>query len=120
MIRYEIVVATILLGTSLAWGGTMENTFGNTVVSTNSKGASSDWYFNSDGTYTFKTADGQTSAGHWRLNGDKVCSTPDAAAGQPAAAETCVAYVDGKNVGDSWSTSDAKGDSFTVSIKPGR
>jgi len=120
MIRYEFVVVALLLGTSVAWGGTMDSTFNNTVVSTDSKGAASDWFFNPDGTYTVSVAGKLAGAGHWKLNGDKICSTPDAIAGQPAPAETCVAYVDGKTVGDSWTTSDAKGGTFTVSIKAGR
>ena len=120
MIRYELAVAVVLLGTSVAWGGTMDATYGNTVVSTDSKGVASTWYFDPNGRYTVKAADGASSTGHWVLKDDKVCSTPDAVAGQPAPAETCVAYVDGKAVGDSWTTTDGKGDSFTVAIKPGR
>ena len=72
MIGYEIAIAVLLPGTSVAWSGTMDNTFANTVVSTDSRGAQSNWYFDADGRYTVKTADGQSGSGEWKLAGDNM------------------------------------------------
>jgi hypothetical protein len=98
----------------------MENTFSNTVVSTNAKGETSNWYFNADNTYSVKFADGHEFSGTWHLAGDKVCNTPNAVAGQPAPTETCVDYIDGKTVGDNWTIHDNNGGAYQVSIKAGR
>lgn len=51
-----------------------------------------------DGAYSGSSA-GQTSSGKWRIDGDKLCQTPDA-----TARETCMAYPAGKKPGDTFKT----------------
>jgi len=110
-------------GSSTALADTMEQTYGNTVLSTNDKGETTTLWFKADGTYTGQTAKGEKFSGKWAIRDGKYCSTPDAApdapAGTPAPEETCIEYQANHNVGDKWSQNDADGKPITVEIKAG-
>jgi hypothetical protein len=114
---FWLSAAVAMFAAASAIAGTIDNTYGNTLVATDAKGATSSWFIDADSTYKIKTADGQMLAGKWKIAGDKFCTTPDAPAG---AAESCFSYVDGKSVGDSWDVQNAAGETLKVSIKTGR
>lgn len=124
MKKFLAAVAAVALFAAPALAGTMENTFNNTVKVKSAEGAESSWYFNADGTFTMKakTPEGQDVEikGTWAKEGDKICSTPNAVEGQPAPVKTCVNYVEGKNVGDSWEVTSDTGAKSTVTIVAGR
>jgi hypothetical protein len=103
-----------------AFAGTMESTYGNTVIVTNGKGEVTTLLFEADGSYTAKGADGAAVQGKWAIKEGKYCATPNAVAGQPEPTEACSEFVDGKNVGDSWTQKGIDGTDITVEIKAGR
>lgn len=115
-------VAVLIAGPALA--GTMDNTYGNTVTVTNAKGEVSTLLFEKDGTYVAKGMNAEGKAveggGTWAIKDGKYCSTPKAVEGQPAPAEACSEFVEGKNVGDKWEQKDANNETITVEIKAGR
>lgn len=116
-------VAMLAVGSSTAFADTMEQTYGNTVLSTNDKGETTKLWFKADGTYSGETAKGEKFSGKWAVKNGKYCSTPDAApnapAGTPAPTETCIDYQGNHKVGDKWSQNDADGKPITVEIKAG-
>ncbi|NWH09161.1 MAG: hypothetical protein HXY22_11060 [Alphaproteobacteria bacterium] len=110
---------------SSAFAGTMDSTFGNTTVVTNTKtNAVTTMFFEANNTYTAKGKNAEGTdvelAGTWKVEGDKVCTTPNAMEGQPAPVTTCADYVDGKNPGDTWEIMDSNGDKLSVTINAGR
>jgi hypothetical protein len=112
--------AAVLLVAAPALAGSVDNMYGNTVLITNSKGETSTSLLESDGTYKTTLANGQVVSGKWEIRDGKFCATPAPVEGQPAPAESCGEYVDGKNVGDKWTQKGADEETITVEIKAGR
>ncbi len=112
----RIMLATLaalacLAGPALA--GTIENSFGNTVVVTTADGAVARYHFEPDGTYHVTSAAGD-SAGAWAVNGEQICLTPSGGAQQ------CVPYNAGYNVGDTWTAPGANNTTNTIALVAGR
>ena len=98
------VVATGFIGAT--WAGNIEARFGNTIVAKAADGTVTKVWYNKDKTLAAKIeAPGKPavdSKGVWRVEGDKVCITADAAFGPfEANKERCVP-LNGDKVGDSW------------------
>jgi hypothetical protein len=108
---------------SAAFAGTMEETFGNTVLMTNAAGETSKSWPKADGTYTSEGPKGEKVSGTWVIKDGKICSTPslppDAKPGTPAPTESCSEYQADHKVGDKWTQSDATGAQITVEIVQG-
>jgi hypothetical protein len=112
------LVAALAFGAALmagaAWAGTMDNSFGNTIVVTSANGEAR-YHFNADGTFTGVAPGGSQMAGTWTLEGDRLCLIPPG--GQ---APSCVAVAADKNVGDTWEQLGADGSPITVRLDAGR
>ncbi|MES1991380.1 MAG: hypothetical protein V4441_10575 [Pseudomonadota bacterium] len=127
-----IVTAALLTGMSLpAFAANIEVRFGNTMLATRPSGTTMKLWYNKDHTFTGELqAAGapmamQTS-GTWRVDGNKVCVTPDNPPGSesaPKRPESC-APLKGDKVGDKWQTTvkdiDGKPVMQTVEIVKGR
>jgi hypothetical protein len=122
--RKLLLVAAAMLVAAPAYAGTMENTYGNTVLVTNAKGEVTTLLYEADGTYTAKAKDDKgadvTVTGKWEIKDGKYCATPNAVEGQPAPTQSCTEFVDGKNVGDKWEQKGIENEAITVEIKAGR
>ena len=122
-----IVIAALATGIALpAFAGNIKARFGNTMLATRPSGTTMKLWYNKDHTFTGELlAAGapmtmQTS-GKWRVDGDKICVTPDNPPGSesaPKRPETC-APLKGDKVGDTWKTTvkDIDGKSVTQTVK---
>ncbi|MDO8290537.1 MAG: hypothetical protein Q7T44_15085 [Parvibaculum sp.] len=106
-----------LLFAAPAYANTVDSTYGNTLIATDAQGTSSAWFIEPDSTYKITLADGSKVGGVWSIADDKFCTEQNSPAAAPKA---CFDYVQGKNVGDSWSVKSASGEALTISIKAGR
>lgn len=96
-----------------AFADTMKNAIGNTVTTTGPDGATVKWYFQDGGQFAMKAPDGTLVSGTWEQKDGKICVTPAGGAAQ------CADAVEGKNVGDSWTTTNGQGQTITVSLLAG-
>jgi hypothetical protein len=115
--------AMIYAGAALA-DDPMANTYANSVVTKDkSTGQTSTLLFNQDMSFTGKTTDAKgqpvTYAGTWSLkDGDKtICLAP---AGGSAPLPPSCSPLETHNVGDSWTITNDKGQTFDVTITAGR
>jgi len=119
------VIAAFVIGAlslGLAWAGTMEARFGNTVVATAPDGTVTKFYYDADGKVAAKVETGGKivleSKGKWRQDGAKLCLTFDATFGPfEANTERCVP-LNGDKVGDTWpsASKDAAGNPVAISV----
>jgi len=121
------LVALLATGVSFpALAGNIEARFGNTMLATRPSGTTMKLWYNADHTFTGELqAAGapmalQTS-GTWRVEGGKICVTPDnppGSEGAPKPRESCAA-LKGDKVGDEWETmvKDIDGKSVTQTVK---
>ncbi|MEQ1490258.1 MAG: hypothetical protein ABL932_06870 [Terricaulis sp.] len=111
--------AALALGVALiagpAFAGTMDNTFGNTIVVTYPNGAEAQYFFNNDGTFTGTAPGGSTMAGRYTAEGDQLCLIPPG--GQPP---QCTTIAMDKNVGDTWTQTASDGSQISVELRAGR
>lgn len=114
--NFTCVLAALLFAVP-AYANTIDSTYGNTLIATDANDVSSAWFIDADNTYVITLADGSKAGGVWSIADDKFCLVQSAPAAAPQA---CFDYVQGKNVGDTWSVKNAAGDALTVSIKAGR
>jgi len=121
-----LACAGTLFATAAYADDPMENTYTNTVVSKDhASGGVTDLYFNKDMSYTAKAMgqDGKPIqlAGSWSLkdDGKTICLAPNAPANTPAGQPSC-SPLEKHNVGDSWSLTNDKGQSFDITITAGR
>lgn len=124
MMKYGIIagVAGLALA-SVAWAGSMDGRFGNTVVSKSSNGVVTKVFYDKPGTFTATVEEpGKakvTAKGKWRLDGGNVCLTSETTfAVFEANKERCVP-LNGDKVGDKWKTSgkDAAGNDVVSEVE---
>lgn len=111
------LAAVLVFGAALsgaAFANTMANSYENTVVVTYANGAQARYHFNADNTFGVHTPDGQHVHGTYEVAGDQICLTPQ------GAERTCTQFVDGKNVGDTWTQTGTDGSTITITIEAGR
>lgn len=112
-------VAALTLGAALitgpAFAGTMDNTFGNTIVVTYPNGAQALYFFNADGTFTGTAPGGSQMAGTYTAEGENLCLIPPS--GQTP---TCTTIATDKNVGDTWTQGASDGSQISVELRAGR
>jgi hypothetical protein len=112
-------VAALAIGAALiaspAVAGTMENTYGNTIVVTYPNGGTAQYHFNADGTFTGVAPGGSHMAGRYTAEGDQLCLIPPS--GQ---APQCTQIQTDKNVGETWTQLGADGSQITVELRAGR
>jgi hypothetical protein len=111
-----LVALFAFTGIALAAGDPFANYYDNTVTVANAKGERS-VLINKDGTFSQKLADGTTSTGKWKIDGDQGCFVADKAA--PDAKPYCVAAVS-HNVGESWDLTAPDGTAEKATLKAGR
>jgi hypothetical protein len=124
--RVLALAGVAILATSAAWADDpMSNTYGNTVTTKDhASGAMGSLMFNQDMTYMAKAtgADGKPVSydGKWMLkdNGATICLTPNLPANSPGAGTSC-SPLQKHNVGDSWSVTNDKGQTYDVSLTAG-
>ena len=113
------LVAALALGAALiaspAFAGTMDNTYGNTIVVTYPNGAQALYFFNADGSFTGTAPGGSQMAGTYTAQGEQLCLIPPN--GQ---APQCTTIATDKNVGDTWTQSATDGSQITVELRAGR
>ena len=98
-------LASIALAASMSFAvaadDVMASRYGNTTVSTDTKGVETKVYYKADGTFTFKSGT-TTGKGTWKVEGGTICLTYEAApTGMPN--PLCVP-VTAHKVGDTWTT----------------
>lgn len=115
MRKYILVLAfAFALAPRVALADTIDNSVGNTVVVRATDGATIQVRVRADGTLLQTLPDGTVQNATWRRNGDQFCQTPS------SGEEVCRSIAAGKNVGDSWTETDANGATITVSIVAGQ
>jgi hypothetical protein len=116
--------AFMLVATAASADDPMSNTYANTVTTKGATGAGK-LLFNADGTYdaSTTTADGKPFAykGTWALkdNGATICLTPQLPPDTPGAGPSCSPLMK-HAVGETWSVTNDKGETFEVSLVAGR
>jgi hypothetical protein len=123
MKRILTSVAFAALGVSLAFAAAdpMASRYGNTVVAKTADGQEvARTYYNADGTYSRKTADGAESKGTWKMDGDKLCATQTEPAPPAGAGTLCLPFPGPKTVGDTWEATLPDGTRLTVTLQSGR
>ena len=123
MKRILMGVAAVVLSTTLAIAADdpMASRYGNTVVAKGADGKEiGRTYYNADGSYTRKTADGKESKGTWKMDGGKVCLTQTDPAPPAGTAAVCLPFPGAKNVGDSWDVALPDGTKVTATLQKGR
>ena len=111
--------AALAIGAALvaspAVAGTIENTYGNTIVVSYANGSQAQYHFNADGTFTGIAPGGSHMAGRYTAEGDQLCLIPPN--GQ---APRCTAVAAEKSVGDTWTQAGTDGSEITVRLDAGR
>jgi len=110
---HKIFVAALTMAAlfaASAQAGTVENSFGHTVVSRTSDGQESRWQYFPDGTYTM-TMNNQTTRGAWTYVDSQLCLTP--AGGQQA----CYTDTGDHHVGDTWTMAGTGNTTVTIRIE---
>lgn len=111
------VLAALVLGAaafaSPAFAGTIENSFGNTLVAQVAGGPEVRIHFEADHTYVMNLADGTAVPGGWEMKDGQLCMTPQGGAAQ------CYPDPGDYNVGDSWTATGPEGD-MALSLQRGR
>lgn len=120
-------LAAIVASSAALADDPMASTYGNTVVSSDSTGASASIFFNQDNSFTESVTgkDGKpvTLSGTWALkdDGKTICLTlnpmPGATGAPPA--PSCTPLT-AHAVGDTWSVTNDQKQTFSVTIKAGR
>jgi hypothetical protein len=118
-LRILALASVAILVTSAAWADDpMSNTYGNTITT-------GSLMFNQDMTYTAKAtgSDGKpvSYGGAWALkdNGATICLTPNLPAGSPGAGTSC-SPLQKHNVGDTWTVTNDKNQTYDISLTSGR
>jgi hypothetical protein len=114
MKKLAALVAFGIACSGAAFAQTMANSYENTVVVTYANGAEARYHFNADNSFGLHAPDGSRVHGAYEVAGDQICLTPQG--GERA----CTQFVDGKNVGDTWTQTATDGSTITVSIEAGR
>jgi hypothetical protein len=125
-LRALALAGVAILATSAAFADDpMSNTYGNTVMTKDhATGATGSLMFNQDMTYTAKTTDakGQPVSydGKWMLKDSDatICLTPNLPPNSPGAGTSCTP-LQKHNVGDSWTVTNDKGQTYDVSLSAG-
>ncbi|WP_395647696.1 hypothetical protein [Terricaulis sp.] len=110
---HKILLAALSAAVIFASGaaaGTVENSFGHTVVSRTSDGHESRWQYFADGTYTM-TMNNETTRGAWAYVNGQLCLTP--AGGQ----QSCYTDTGDHHVGDTWTMPGANNTTVTIHIE---
>lgn len=112
----KLAAAAIAVGVlaAPALADTMTNAIGNTVTTTGPDGATVKWHFEDGGKFSMTAPDGSVASGTWEQKDGKICVTP--AGGQTQ----CAGAVEGKKVGDSWTTTNDQGQTVTVALIAGK
>jgi hypothetical protein len=114
-----------LAATAASADDLMASTYANTVKATDSKGASSTFLFNADGTYTVNatTPDGKPVSvpGKWTTKdgGNTLCLQQAGPPNAPPPAPSC-SPLSSRKVGDTWTVTNDTNQSFTVTLVAGR
>lgn len=95
----------------------LEPAFGNTIVTTYPNGKSTKTWLHRDGTYEAIRANGDHTAGVWRIKGGNLCITQKQPVYVPLT--FCTRIVPG-GVGTSWSAKGLMGEPVRNTLVPGR
>ena len=113
----SLVVATSLIGASVhAAPASVQQAFGNTIVSTYPDGRKAELWLEPGGAYTAKGRRGDSSSGTWKLKGAKLCLSQQ----HPFAApfSFCTPVPTGP-AGSTWIAKAVTGETVQVSILTG-
>ncbi len=113
------LVAALAFGLALSGGvaaaDTIENGYGNTFVVTAPDGSVARYYFDADGSFHATAPDGSTVAGTYTVAAGQLCFTMTG-----ASQAQCTESVPGKDVGDTWTQTDAAGNQISITLQAGR
>lgn len=120
-------VAMVVFAGPASAGDPMANTYDNTVVTKDSAtGATAKLLFNKDMTYTGQATDKDgkpvSYSGTWALkdDGKTICLTPNAPPDAKQAPVASCSPLEEHKIGDSWTVTDDRKQSFGVSLVGGR
>lgn len=114
----KIVAALVFglaLGAGVAAADTIENGYGNTFVVTAPDGSVANYYFDADGSFHATAPDGSPVTGTYTVANGQLCFTMTG-----ASQAQCTQVVSGKNVGDTWTQTDAAGNQISITLQAGR
>ena len=116
MKKFAVAIALgVAMIAAPAVAGTMDNSYGNTIVVTYPNGGQAFYYFNADGSFSGTAPGGSQMAGTYTVEGDQLCLIPPS--GQ---APQCTAVAADKNVGDTWTQNGTDGSQITGELRAGR
>jgi hypothetical protein len=117
-------LALVAFGYSIALAADdpMASRYGNTLVI---KGADGKeiirLYYDQGGALSTKMADGKTTKGTWKLEGDKICvSQTEPAPEKPEMATQCTPFTGARKVGETWEVTRPDGTKLTATLQQGR
>ncbi len=112
-----IVAAAGLMATAAhAAPPTVQEAFGNTIVSTYPDGRKGELWLAPGGTYTAEGRRGDMSSGHWTTKGAKLCLKQAKPIGVPFSFCT---PIPSNGLGGSWSAKAVTGEAITVKLVKG-
>jgi len=117
-----IALAIMSLSFAHAADDPMASRYGNTLVI---KGADGKevirLYYDADGKISTKAADGKTTKGTWKMEGDKICVTQTEPAPEATmAGAQCQPFSGAHKVGDTWEITRPDGMKITATLQQGR
>ena len=114
-------MAAVSYSLALAADDPMASRYGNTLVI---KGADGKevirLYYDQGGALSTKSADGKTTKGVWKLDGDKICVTQTEPAPPPEMKPQCTPFTGAHKVGDTWEVTRPDGTKLTATLQQGR
>jgi hypothetical protein len=123
MKRIMIGIAALMsLSLAHAADDPMASRYGNTLVIKGAEGKEViRLYYDQNGGYSAKSADGTMEKGTWKMEGDKICVTqteppPEAGMLNPS----CVPFSGARKVGDTWEVTWPNGRKVTATLQKGR
>ena len=121
-ILVSIAVAAVSFAAAHAADDPMASRYGNTLVIKGADGKEvARLDYDADGKLSTKLADGKTTKGTWKMDGDKIFVTrteppPDAAMSGPE----CTPFTGAHKVGDTWEVTRPDGMKVTATLQQGR
>ena len=122
MKTFAMAAMAAVLSAGVAHADPFANAYGNTVTTVLPDGSKQISYVNQDGTWEQHQADGTVMKGTfvWKDDHTACFTVIDPAPKDPSKAAGCQEIKGDHKVGETWTDTDPKGQSYTMSITAGR
>lgn len=117
-----IALAIMSLSFANAADDPMASRYGNTLVIKGPDGKEIiRLYYDQNGTISTKMADGKTTKGTWKMEGDKICVTQTEPAPEAnMSGAQCQPFTGARKVGETWEVTRPDGVKMTATLQQGR